>query len=425
MPEAESVPGRVRIIASLREAVMDGERRAVDVVCIRAGLSKNGNYYAPAVVRAMAPLFEGARAFADHPAPGERPERSIRDIVGYYREPRVDDEGVLRATLKVARGADWLWELVREAVEEGQPDLIGLSVDADARVVEAITRLNSCDVVTRASAGGRVERLLQADGDALRGQGDTERIGEDMDAIESSTIESAAPEGQGTTGSATDLKENFVSPRPRGEAPRDEGVEESLQQLREEVRRERRLLACERELDGALRGCALPAPVRERVEQRFRGRVFEGVELQEAIADERGLLAALTDAGLVRGMGFEKMVHVGLSEGDKLQKAFDQLFDIYEGERVPGLGGIREAYVAATGDAAVSGVIAPERLREADVTTASFSYLLGVSMNKRLLKDYAAWPSEWERFCTVTPIKDFKQQDRIRLGAFGSLSTVP
>jgi len=46
-------------------------------------------------------------------------------------------------------------------------------------------------------------------------------------------------------------------------------------------------------------------------------------------------------------------------------------------------------------------------------------------MNKRLLKDYAAWPSEWERFCTVTPIKDFKQQDRIRLGAFGSLSTVP
>ncbi len=437
MPEAESVPGRVRIIASLREAVMDGERRAVDVVCIRAGLSKNGNYYAPAVVRAMAPLFEGARAFADHPAPGERPERSIRDIVGYYREPRVDDEGVLRATLKVARGADWLWELVREAVEEGQPDLIGLSIDADARVapgrvegrdarvVEAITRLNSCDVVTRASAGGRVERLLQADGDALRGQGDTERIGEDMDAIESSTIESAAPEGQGTTGSATDLKENFVSPRPRGEAPRDEGVEESLQQLREEVRRERRLLACERELDGALRGCALPAPVRERVEQRFRGRVFEGVELQEAIADERGLLAALTDAGLVRGMGFEKMVHVGLSEGDKLQKAFDQLFDIYEGERVPGLGGIREAYVAATGDAAVSGVIAPERLREADVTTASFSYLLGVSMNKRLLKDYAAWPSEWERFCTVTSIKDFKQQDRIRLGSFGSLSTVP
>ncbi|MGH2411869.1 MAG: Mu-like prophage major head subunit gpT family protein, partial [Chloroflexota bacterium] len=38
--------------------------------------------------------------------------------------------------------------------------------------------------------------------------------------------------------------------------------------------------------------------------------------------------------------------------------------------------------------------------------------------------DYQAWPSEWQKFCTITPIKDFKQQDRIRLGAFGSLSTV-
>jgi len=191
------------------------------------------------------------------------------------------------------------------------------------------------------------------------------------------------------------------------------------------VRRERRLLACERELDGALRACGLPAPVRERVERRFRGRAFEGAELQEAIADERGLLAALTDAGLVRGMGFEKRVQVGMNEAEQLQKAFDQLFDIYEGERVPALGGIREAYVVATGDAAVSGVTAPERLHEADVTTATFSYLLGTSMNKRLLKDYAAWPAEWQRFVTVTPIRDFKQQDRIRLGAFGSLSTVP
>jgi len=450
MPETDSeptsVPGRLRIVAGLHEAVMDRERRAVEVVCIRAGLSKNGNYYAPAVVRAMAPLFEGARAFADHPAPGERPERSIRDIVGYYRDPRVDDAGTLRATLKVARGAEWLWDLVREAVEEGQPDLIGLSIDADARVapgrvegrqarvVEAITRLNSCDVVTRASAGGRVERLLQANGDAPRRHGDTEEIGGFMDAIESNTIENKAPEGQGAIGSATavaekpveDLKENSVSPCLRGESsPRGASVEESLQQLREEVRRERRLLACERELDGALRACGLPAPVRERVERRFRGRAFEGAELQEAIADERGLLAALTDAGLVRGMGFEKRVQVGMSEAEKLQRAFDQLFDIYEGERVPALGGIREAYVVATGDAAVSGVTAPERLREADVTTATFSYLLGTSMNKRLLKDYAAWPSEWEKFVTVTPIRDFKQQDRIRLGAFGSLSTVP
>jgi len=248
MPESESedaaeaTPGRVRIVASLREAVMDRERRAVEVVCIRAGLSKNGNYYAPAVVRAMAPLFEGARAFADHPAPGERPERSIRDIVGYYKSPRVDDEGTLRATLKVARGAEWLWDLVREAVEEGQPDLIGLSIDADARVapgrvggraarvVEAITRLNSCDIVTRASAGGRVERILQADAAASLRCGDTEEVGGNMNVIEDSTVAKGTPEGQETVEGAADIaiKETTASPHLR-----DERVEESLQQLRE------------------------------------------------------------------------------------------------------------------------------------------------------------------------------------------------
>jgi phage major head subunit gpT-like protein len=65
-----------------------------------------------------------------------------------------------------------------------------------------------------------------------------------------------------------------------------------------------------------------------------------------------------------------------------------------------------------------------ERLQEADTTTSTFSYLLGTSMNKRLLKDYQAWPSEWQKWCTITPIKDFKQQNRVRLGAFGSLTTV-
>ncbi|MGH2511045.1 MAG: Mu-like prophage major head subunit gpT family protein, partial [Ktedonobacteraceae bacterium] len=99
---------------------------------------------------------------------------------------------------------------------------------------------------------------------------------------------------------------------------------------------------------------------------------------------------------------------------------------------------IREAYARVTGDASVTslgsqahvGLIrlaeaAPmERISEADTTTATFSFLLGTSMNKRLLKDYQAWPAEWTKFCTVTPIRDFKQQTRVRLGAFGSLPTV-
>ncbi len=423
--------------------------------------------------------------------------------MGYYREPRVDVEGALRATLRVTRNADWLWPLIEEAVgahpdtgnpdtgdpETGHPGLIGISIDADARVapgrmdgrqvrvVEAITRLHSCDVVTRASAGGRLERVLQADrgswwdeylpaneeaaalaqGAAASGMplplqqtpvpagvvppvqmGPTaaERVpGGEVQAGATVVVEGAAPFGERSKIEQMFLKEEGTVSET-GQAPAagvqevalatgsDGNVMEALRTAQQELQQARRLLECERTLGVRLKGLPFPAPVTARLEKRFRGRVFEEQELDGAIADERALLAELTSAGIIRGLGYEKEIRVGMSEAERLQKAFDQMFDIYEGERVPALGGIREAYVVATGDQEISGVTAPERLREADVTTASFSFLLGTSMNKRLLKDYQAWPSEWQKFCTITPIKDFKQQDRIRLGAFGSLSTV-
>ncbi len=506
MGRTDGSTGRLTIVAALTEAVLtpEAEERAVEVVCIRPGLSKNGNYYAPEVVRGMMPLFEGARAFADHPAPGERPERSVRDLVGYYKAPRIGDDGALRATLKVSKNADWLWSLIEESVTDGH-ELVGISIDADGRVapgtvdgktcrvVEGITKLNSCDVVTRASAGGRIERLLQADNGSWWDQyePDNERgvAMQDASAAVAASMglgigqlqrpvtgQDLTHEGPFSTGIgagtgpvqmgptiAADIAggrviaggtyiteaerkgERHVADEEKGTgtgiaaggtatavvpaAPTGVEVaalfEAERTALREELQQGRRLIECERTLLRTLSGASLPTAVTTRVEKRFSGRVFEAGELEAALADERALLAELTDVGLIRGMGYEKQIRVGMTEAERLQKAFDQLFDIQEGERVPQLGGIREAYVVATGDSGITGVSAPEKLREADVTTATFSYLLGTSMNKRLLKDYQAWPSEWQKFCTVTPIKDFKQQDRIRLGAFGSLSTVP
>src|SRR5260370_818666 len=125
-----------------------------------------------------------------------------------------------------------------------------------------------------------------------------------------------------------------------------------------------------------------------------------------------------------------------------IQAAFDGMFDLdIDTARlgtIRAFSSIREAYARVTGDASVAGFSdrstlglirvsenAPfMRITEADTTTASFSYLLGTSMNKRLLKDYQAWPAEWQKFATIVPIRDFKQQTRVRLGAFGSLPIV-
>src|SRR5579872_6288595 len=134
-----------------------------------------GNLYPPDVLQRAVPLFEGAVAFADHRKRPDLPEGSVRDIVGYYRnvEAVSDPAGItrLKAQLHLLPGTDWLFNLLQET--ERQPNLCGLSIDAfgslnesassrDTKVVDALHRVNSVDIVTRPSAGGGVVRVLQS-----------------------------------------------------------------------------------------------------------------------------------------------------------------------------------------------------------------------------------------------------------------------
>ncbi len=243
---------------------------------------------------------------------------------------------------------------------------------------------------------------------------------------------------------AEENKQALVTESETGAPAQDSELAQAraeAQRLIADLQQQRRVLEAERTLDRELSEAGLPLPVAEKLRRRFStdlagGQVMAAAAIREAIEDERGVLAELAGAGLIQGMGFEKSApgsgaRAGRGKLQKLQTALDQLFDVdvAESERVPALSGIREAYILATGDSGLNSfgpatALDESIVREAEVTTTSFSFLLGTSMNKRLLKDYQAWPSDWRRFCTEVPIKDFKQQDRIRLGAFGSLSQV-
>lgn len=221
-----------------------------------------------------------------------------------------------------------------------------------------------------------------------------------------------------------------------------------IEQMLMEARQQRSELLLERRLQESI----LPIAVKQQLRERFTGRVFEESELEAELKRSVDMMAQLSRDGLIRGNGYEKTMTSGMiTEAEKIQAAFDSMFDL-EIDRarlgnIRPFEGIREAYTRVTGDAALSGGItgastlgqirvsesAPiphsghtvGRITEADTTTANFSYLLGTSMNKRLLKDYQAWPAEWMKFCTIVPIRDFKQQSRVRFGAFGSLPVVP
>lgn len=436
----------IQLVGHICESnALDEPGHDVRVTVVKGGKSANGFFYDATALHAIALMLEGAHAYADHGRSlADEQTRSVRDMVGFYKDARYipDDPltplGRVEATLHVLEAAEWLWSMVQEAVALGKPDLIGLSIDIfgvaeqdqrlQARVVKRVLALNSCDVVTRPSAGGTFQHLLQVQ--------EGKHEGECEDEADSPT--QAA--GRSALSPAL-LAQDETLPLPDLPDSAQLHVQEAeTTHLLHELRSEHCSLLLERRLAESV----LPRPAQQRIRAAFSGRVFEERELERSLTDVQDLLAALSDAGLVRGHGYEKSGSGQMvTESEKVQAAFDAMFDLSIDTarlgNIRGFTSIREAYARVTGDTSLGAGLSDRsllgsiaisehapltRITEADTTTASFSYLLGTSMNKRLLKDYQAWPAEWQRFVVIAPIRDFRQQSRVRLGAFGSLSTV-
>lgn len=420
-----------------------GAGHAVRVTVIQGGRSKNGFVYDQTALQRIAALLEDAHAYADHSrSEADLQTRSVRDVVGFYHDAEYiagqnGQPGRVDATLHIFEAANWLWTLINEACLLGRPELIGLSVDlfgtwqvneaTGAKEISAIHTLNSCDVVTRPSAGGAFRRILHAESSLAEGEHPmAEQHNTQTSAMTSPVTNTSTDAPKSSRGGFT----NDPSP-----------TTPDIDRLREELQRQRCELLLERRLSESI----LPEPVKSQVRGRFQQRLFEESELEHELSSALAMMAQLTRDGLVRGNGYDKASITGMvSEAEKVQASFDAMFDleIDTGRlgNVRGFTSIREAYARVTGDHSLQGGISGSSLlgqlpmspfsptgfiSEADVTTASFSYLLGSSMNKRLLKDYQAWPAEWMKFVSIAPIRDFKQQSRVRMGAFGSLAIVP
>ena len=537
---------------------LDQAGHAVRVTVIKGGKSVNGYSYDAQALRAIAQMLEGAHAYADHARSGaDEMTRSVRDVVGFYHDAAYiaptpgEPSGRVDATLHIMEAADWLWSLIQEACALGRPDFIGLSIDifgqwqqnaaTKAKEVTHVVSLNSCDVVTRPSAGGTFKRILH---DTIqpspqhppqgREQGasimpDTHpdphgEAGGRRSSLVDGSHEGTIPEGRSElpysdTSDSIPIHSHVVDYHTKDYHPLDSHVSDShpinyqpsnymvvkshpadshpadyhvvdshpvnshpsyrhpsnsqpidyltadslnrgnatgggqimeqstleqqrleAEQLLAQVRLERAALLLERRLQESI----LPSAVKEQIKGRYSGRIFEERELEQELSASLGMMAQLARDGIVRGHSYEKPdIGSQITEAEKIQASFDAMFGLEVDSarlgNIRGFSSIREAYARVTGDATLLGGITSNttlgnirvsenapigRITEADTTTASFSFLLGTSMNKRLLKDYQAWPSEWSRFVSIAPIRDFKQQTRVRLGAFGSLPIV-
>lgn len=169
----------------LVEARKGGDGKRWAVVGIQSGKSINGRYWPAELLESPSflAMSDGADVYADHDPPEERakyPVRRVGDLIGGFEKPAPKRVGTDKAGRPIVEMhaefvvIDPAWQAKLKAADEaGKLDSFTFSINAlgetvrerrDGELVEAVqsvTAIRSYDLVTKASAGGRIDRMLE------------------------------------------------------------------------------------------------------------------------------------------------------------------------------------------------------------------------------------------------------------------------
>ncbi|MDA8107563.1 MAG: hypothetical protein M0015_02910 [Betaproteobacteria bacterium] len=434
---------------SFLEAV-DPVGKTWEVVIIRAGLSGNRNYYPDTALREAVALFEGARVLARSDEEHTKGTgKDARNIVGWlsgvrFVEGAATDTGRLMSTLNFGAGAGAaaLRDNVTDAWKRGKRDLVGLSIDANAkterRVVESkpvryarqFTKVNSVDLIVEAGAGGALVRLVEAvnkEPDAMK-QLMLAKIKAKAPTvyaqINPETITDAELEQRYAEAIAAEVADKKPA-AAAGNAPA--GV--TAEQVAETVR----MVEARAYLRTAVSTSKLPQAAQDKLLADWGKRErFTEAEVDTAIKAERTYVARFVESGKVK---IDEAGNVQVEDRSvKIAGMFDAFFDpAHKDHR--SVQSFKECYVEITGDTRVTGRIEHmdrSRLSESmgrmfeSLDSTSFASVLGDSITRRLLADYRT-PNQydvWRALASIVPVSDFRTQDRTRFGGYGDLPAV-
>ncbi len=414
--------------AHLSEAIPGSQGMKWKAVLITAGLSKNNRRYSPEVLKRAIPLFQRVRSFVDHPTTlemRERPERSMRDLTGWFEDVHWDDSvtdglgrpaGGLVATWNVLASGP-LGDIVRECAERQCTDLIQFSIYASGKQrplneagrtiyeVESIDYVASVDNVTLGAAGGRLLNLIAS----VRNE-----EGIAMDKQSCPAVEVSNPP---------------VDPKLMESAERQ--VAELERRFAEAERKaklaERQALLAER-----LAESKLPAPLKEELREAFSGRIFDSEELTQAIAKKEAVWQALAK------INAKPRVEVTLDERDKMQKRLDGMIIGEDIDGIPRFRSLHQAFatfrnlnLADVPRSDIADMIMAESWgydpRQANLRESiSWSLALGTSMNRALIREYQIPGFDtWKLICSdIGDLDDLKERLRNRTGYYSTLPIV-
>lgn len=351
----------------------------------------------------------------------------------------------------------------------------------DGRTVMELLKfiaVDSVDIVTRPAAGGKFNRAVAAQDeedfmdkqqiwDMIKGARPDLLSGKELDSISDEDL-------QGLARMAMEVPAAKPAGKPAagqdgGDGGGGQATEDGGQATEGQVatQNDLTLFRCEMALDKALISCDLPEAAQGRIRAAFDHRVFEGADLDKAIKDEKDYIAQMAQpqgggdipAGSVTGgigtmdkiqmavdrtCGLTKESMEGLTRMDESMNSEFFRSDRYAGNRaiirsaqdyadfdqVPKFKGLMDMYIALTGDSEISGVFNKKALfgdlrSIQDITSSTFTYALGNTLARRLISAYRRPDyGEGVLISTRKPVKDFRQQEAVKIGGFSKLETV-
>lgn len=444
---------------------LDGVPKAGDVTddagwewkvrIIRPGVSQNGVKYTSKVLREAVPLYEGAKAFDGHRDNATRRASPVGGIIGYHRSVEAGPDGALYSHFKILRSARPIRDLFVAAFQEGRQDLIGFSHDVhvdrftsvteggrQAREPSRIVKVSSVDTVADPSAGGALERLVAGgDGHEQKGGAMPPTRDEIIAALNDD------PELASAVREAVAVDEGQTSPADNG------GTTQVTETVLEPDSITHRFVLRE-----ALEASTLPEDKRKALKEKLKGQPMTETQIAAAVREASDIWDAIRGSEPSRLPGQGAHVQV-TDELDKLQAALDGMIagrsvavgwnpaleSEGSGDKVAPFHSIHQAFAAVTGiqpygygdtadhnkrilAAAVECFAHTDdrtRLTES-VTSSTWANALRDSMTKRAIMAYRIPQRQaWRRVASeITPVNDFRTQNRFRVGGYDTLSTV-
>ena len=284
---------------------VDAEKKKAHVVLIKEGWSKNKRYYPAQVLEQAVPLFEGAKCYLDHSDIKGIPNRSVRELTGFYENVKFAGKQVEADLqfLETEAGKVGL-DIAKETVKHNKL-LAGLSIRGVGSVrkveegheVENLSKIISVDLVSDPAAGGEFLRLYES-------------VMEVKDDMKDLTLEKLKEERPDLVQSISEEVESRVYGK-KGELDRQlKEIKEQNDKMQKDIAEWKtyaQVKETETLLEKELSKSELPDIAKERIRKQYTGKIAKVEEITESIKSEKEYIAKIAE---------NKQVNVGNSGKD-------------------------------------------------------------------------------------------------------------